>query len=49
VRFVASAAHLPRLTKRFRLGGEAENGRGWDRTSDLPRVKYLLPTAGRGI
>ena len=40
--FPASPAHLTRSTMRFALNRATVNGRSWDRTSDLPRVKRAL-------
>lgn len=40
--FPASPAHLTRSTMPFPFNHAAANGRSWDRTSDLPRVKRAL-------
>jgi hypothetical protein len=40
--FAASLPRLSRATMWFRRSQGGLNGRGWDRTSDLPRVKRAL-------
>jgi hypothetical protein len=40
--FTASLTCLSRVTMRFPRSRLVRDGRGWDRTSDLPRVKRAL-------